>query len=495
MKHAIFLQAPKADAYVIAYFSNAFPRQHPILDLFSSLDKKYATALSKKLTGEGEFTIALLPDAQKKVCLLCLGQRDMWGFRRLRLAVRKIFQALKGAHCAEIALHVDDFTTTRQSLETIAETIASNAEMAVYEFVSYRSAPKEGWNAIESVSYGIKDSARKRAIQRAVETGAIIGQEVNAARELANTPGGDMTPRLLAQAAKRRGAHCGFTVKVIGEAEMKKMGMGGILGVSCGSKEEAQLIVCEYRNAAASKKPYVFVGKGITFDTGGINLKPTAGMDEMHMDMSGGAAVISALAALSRMKAKANIIGIIAAAENMPSGESYRPGDVLKMMSGTTVEVANTDAEGRIVVADALTYATRYEPSIVLDVATLTGACCVALGRHAFAILSPDEEFASRLGNLGESSGDYAWPLPMWAEYEADVKGTVGDIANALKSRDAGAINGGMFLYQFAKKFPRWAHLDIASTMVTSSDQYLSKGASGSGTRLLIEVGRNYGRV
>jgi leucyl aminopeptidase len=273
---------------------------------------------------------------------------------------------------------------------------------------------------------------------------------------------------------------------------MEKLGMGAILGVARGSAEEPQFIIMEYFGAAKSQKPIVYVGKGVTFDTGGINLKPSHGFDEMHMDMAGGAAVISAVCAIARLGCKLNVVGIVPAVENMPSGSSYRPGDILRSMSGKTIEIRNTDAEGRVILSDALTYSERYHPSLVVDIATLTGACMVALGDHAFAVLSPSDELAEKIKLLGEVSGDYCWPLPLWEEYEHDVRGTIGDVSNAAKNHPrGGTINAACFLQEFSKAFPKWAHLDIASTMTSVPSQYLAPGATGTGTRILIEIARS----
>jgi len=246
----------------------------------------------------------------------------------------------------------------------------------------------------------------------------------------------------------------------------------------------------EYYGAGKKEAPYVFVGKGVTFDTGGLNLKPEKGMNDMHLDMLGGAAVIAALGAAARLKLPVNIVGLVPTVENMPGNAGYRPGDVLKSLSGKTIEVLNTDAEGRIILADALTYAERYQPKLVVDVATLTGACQVALGLKVAGLMTPDTELQSKLQQVAEASGDYAWPLPMWEEYEEEIKGTFADVQNTGKSGYGGAITAAMFLWQFAKNYP-WAHLDIAGTMKTVEGQHLAKGASGAGTRFLIEIARN----
>ena len=247
----------------------------------------------------------------------------------------------------------------------------------------------------------------------------------------------------------------------------------------------------EYYGGKKNDAPFVFVGKGVTFDTGGLNLKPEDHMLDMWMDMCGGAAVISALGAIAKLKLPVNVIGLVPAVENMPGGAGYRPGDLLKSLSGKYIEVLNTDAEGRVILADALTYAEKYKPRLVVDVATLTGACMVALGAQAAGLFTPDDKIANELLTAGEISGDYLWRLPLWEEYEDEVKGTFGDVQNLGKSRYGGAITAAMFLYQFAKKYP-WVHIDIAGTMKAVDGQGLAKGATGTGTRVLIELAKNY---
>ena len=266
--------------------------------------------------------------------------------------------------------------------------------------------------------------------------------------------------------------------------------MGGVLGGAQGSDEDPQFIILEYFGAAKSEKPIVLVGKGVTFDTGGLNLKPSAYIYEMHMDMSGGAAVIHTVVLAARLGLKINVVGLVPAVENMPSGSSYHPGDLLKSMSGKTIEVLDTDAEGRIILADALTYAQKfYSPRLVVDVATLTGSAAGALGERASAIFTPDENLEKKFRILGEASGDYVWPLPLWEEYEEEVKGTFGDWANVGKTRYGGAITAAVFLWQFIKesKIP-WVHIDMAPRMTSIEGEYLSKGAAGAPVRLLIKL-------
>ena len=268
---------------------------------------------------------------------------------------------------------------------------------------------------------------------------------------------------------------------------MKILKMGGVLGVAQGSSEEPKFIVMEYSGGGKKDKPFVLVGKGVTFDSGGLNLKPSQHIYEMHMDMSGGSAVINTIALAARLKLKRNVIALVPAVENMPSGSSYRPGDLLRTMSGKTIEVLDTDAEGRVILSDALTYAEQYQPKLVVDVATLTGAAAVALGQRASGIFTKDEKLARLAQELGEEAGDYVWPLPLWDEFEDEIKGTFGDWANVGRTRYGGASTGAIFLYQFAKNYP-WLHIDIAPTMTSIDGQFLAKGATGVPVRLLLKL-------
>ncbi|QQS20705.1 MAG: leucyl aminopeptidase family protein [Candidatus Moraniibacteriota bacterium] len=259
-----------------------------------------------------------------------------------------------------------------------------------------------------------------------------------------------------------------------------------------GSAIPPKLILLEYRGAKdVRESPIVFVGKGVTFDTGGINLKPSDAILGMNMDMSGGAAVLHALSLSARLGVRKNLVALIPAVENMPSGSSYRPGDVLRSMSGKTIEVLNTDAEGRIILADALHYAKRYHPRLVVDVATLTGAALVALGERASAIFTRDAELEKGIRELGELSGDFVWPLPLWEEYDEEIRGTFGDVANIGRTKWGGAITAAAFLAQFAIGY-RWVHIDMAPRMTAVEGEYLAKGAAGAPVRLLLKIAEAY---
>ena len=396
--------------------------------------------------------ITRTPD-KRTVIEMQIEKREKMTRRKLIALVRKMVACAKSAKKKKIAFAFADLRFPHLDISDaeLAELIAVNMEMANFEFVKYKTKPKEGWDVLTEVIIVNKDD---HDIERAFKKGKTIGEGVNATRALANTPGGDMTPSLLAESAIAAAKDLPITVTVFDVAGMEELGMGAILGVGKGSTDAPKFIVMEYMSGPEDEKPVVLVGKGITFDSGGLNLKPSAHIYEMHMDMSGGAAVMHAIVLAAKLKLKKNIVALIPAAENMPSGSSYRPGDVLTSMSGKTIEIMNTDAEGRVVLADALTYAEKYKPRLVVDVATLTGAAMVALGSHASALFTSEQKLEDLFRSLGETSGDHVWPLPMGEEYESDIKGTFGDWANDGKSRYGGAIQGAMFLAQFAKNYP-----------------------------------------
>ncbi len=451
-------------------------KKHPFFHALDAKEREYVKSIEKNLK-EGE-NVVLLPGGRKAI-FMHLPKK--FNHRKSITLMRQVIVTAKSNKLKNIAVDMDDFLTGEKDFDKILPRVAAmEFEIANFEFVKYKTPPKGGWNFIENVLvFDGKDATG------ALREGKIIGEEINKTRELSNTPGGDMTPEVLAKAATAAGKKSGFKVKILNENEIEKLGMGGILGVARGSSEKPKFIIMEYLKGG-KEKPIVLVGKGVTFDSGGLNLKPSSGIYEMHMDMSGGAAVIRILAAAARLKLKKNIIGIVPAVENMPSGSSYHPGDLLKTMSGKTIEVLNTDAEGRVILADALHYAKRYKPQLVIDIATLTGAAMVALGQRASAIFSTDEKFVEKMQESGELAGDYVWPLPLWEEYEEDIKGTFGDVANDAKTRYGGTITAAAFLWQFIKGTP-WVHIDMAPRMTSIDGEYLAKGAAGSPVPLLLQ--------
>jgi leucyl aminopeptidase len=414
--------------------------------------------------------------------------------RKFILLARKIIQEAKKHRAKKISIDYSDldFKSVSRKAEEIAAIAVENFEMANYEFVKYKEIPKEGWSFVEEIKI-IADKKDLKNIGKGIKEGKIIGEETTACREISNMPGGNMTPEVLVQEIKKAIRNTPIKMKVLEVSEIKKLGMGGILGVSRGSVEKPKFIILEYM-MSRKEKPIVFIGKGITFDTGGLNVKPENYMSEMHMDMSGGAAVAHAIIAAAKLGIKKKIVGLVPTAENMPSGESYRPGDILKTISGKTIEIANTDAEGRVVLADAHGYAERYDPKLVVNIATLTGAAGVALGERASALFSKSNKTANKIFELAEDAGDPVWQLPLWEEYKGDIKGNFGDVANLRSNGDqryGGAIHAAMFLAEFAEKFSEWVHIDIGPRDTVNPDELLSKGASGVGVRLLVKVIEN----
>lgn len=383
----------------------------------------------------------------------------------------------------------------KEDSQSLFEEFIVNADMASYRYIQYKEKPKEGWKILEEMVIQVPSQGKTNFVNT-LGRARKIAEAVTLARNLSNTPGGHMTPEVLAHFARRITQGTPIRCKILKDKEMKRLGMGGVLGVAQGSKARPRFIILEYKGSSNQKeRPVVLIGKGVTYDSGGIDAKPSPYGLEMKMDMSGGAAVMASLGALVKMKIKKNIVVLIPAVENMPSGESYRPGDVLKSLSGKTIEVLNTDAEGRIILADALTYAKRYNPKEVIDVATLTGAAEVALGKRASAIFSPQETMLAEAQKCGEESGDRMWPLPLWEEYEGDIMGDFGDVANMQTKgdwREGGTIIAAVFLWQFAKDFPKWLHIDMAPRMTPSHDEMMMKGATGSPVRFLIRFLERY---
>ena len=494
MQINVFKKVPGDAVSVCVIKEDGNVHLHPFFVLLNAGDKEYFNAALNSFSRSGECARVLMLPSGRMVLLLGAVPKAKFTNRKAILAARRVIVVSRKEKFKKIAVALDDFRArgTPQEAGLLA---AMQFEIANFEFVKYKTPPKEGWILVEDITLFSK--LQSATLTRAVQEGKIIGEEINATRVLSNTPGGDMTPSHLAEAAVEAGKRAGFKVSVLDEKEIAKLKMGGVLGVAKGSSEKPRFIVMEYLKGKKGEAPTVLVGKGVTFDTGGLNLKPEQGIYEMHMDMSGGAAVIHTIAALARIKAKKNVIGIIPAVENMPSGSSYRPGDVLTTMSGKTIEVMNTDAEGRIILADALEYAKRFSPKLVVDIATLTGAAVVALGQRATVLFSTNAQVERTLRTVGDATGDFVWPLPLWEEYEDDVRGTFGDVSNTGKNRYGGAINGAVFLRQFIRNadgkdaYP-WVHLDISPRMTTIEGEFLAKGAAGASVALLVKFLREF---
>ncbi|MBP7452297.1 MAG: leucyl aminopeptidase [Ottowia sp.] len=353
---------------------------------------------------------------------------------------------------------------------------------ASYQYTTTKSKPKDAQASkgqLKKLVLGVPDAS---AVRAAYTQALGVAQGVEFAREWANRPANYATPTLLAQAAQKLGKAAQLSCEVLGPKEVAKLGMGAFQAVAQGSAEELRFIVLRYQGGAKSDAPVVLVGKGITFDTGGISLKPAGDMDEMKFDMGGAASVLGVFRALGELQPAVNVIGLIPACENMPDGRAVKPGDVVTSMSGQTIEILNTDAEGRLVLCDALTYAERFKPRAVIDIATLTGACVIALGGVRSGLFSPDDALAQALQSAGQQALDPCWRLPLDDEYADGLKTNFADVAN-VAGRPAGAITAAKFLQRFTAAYP-WAHLDIAGTAWKSG---AAKGATGRPVGLLVQ--------
>jgi leucyl aminopeptidase len=420
----------------------------------------------------------------KRIALLGLGAADELDAEGVRRMAGRGVRLAERLRLPGVSFWVDASLPLDASVA--AQSAAEGASLAAWRFREMKSFEGEDDAPVDVVSIDILGDGDAAALTGGVELGTVIAAGENLARTLQSRPGNVATPSHLADEASRMCAEVGLEVMVLDEERMRQEGMVALLEVSRGSEEEARLIVMEHRGGEEGAPPLVLVGKGLTFDAGGISLKPPAGMEEMKYDMSGGAAVIGAMQAIARLGVKANVTGIVPSSENLPSGTALKPGDVIGSLAGKTIEVVNTDAEGRLILADALAYGARLEPAAMVDCATLTGAVVIGLGHHAAAVMGSDDGLIGELIAAGESSGERCWQLPLWKEYRKQLDSEVADIVN-VGGRPGGSITAACFLADFAGERP-WAHLDIAGTAYGDGTlSYQRKGAYGFPTRLLVE--------
>jgi len=420
----------------------------------------------------------------ERVLLVGLGKKDTYNDRAFRDAVGAAAKVIASgnAESAAVALSSD---LPGRSLAWRVQTAARIFADAAYRFdVPRQNKDAKSRGAKQLVLLVGKVDAE---VETAMSRGAAIAEGMALTKDLNNLGGNVCNPQYLADTAVALGKQFGFAVEVLERADMEKLGMGSFLSVGQASYSPCKMIVLHHKGGAASAPPVVLVGKGITFDTGGVSLKPGANLDEMKFDMSGAGSVIGVFNTISRMKLPLNVIGVVAAAENMPGGNASRPGDVVRSMAGITIEILNTDAEGRLLLCDALTYSERFKPACVIDIATLTGACVIALGSHASGLMANDDALAAELLACGTDTGDRAWQLPLWDDYMPQLKSNFADMSN-LGGPPGGAITGALFLSRFAKTY-KWAHLDVAGTAWKSGKD---KGSTGRPVPLLTQflVGR-----
>jgi leucyl aminopeptidase len=411
-----------------------------------------------------------------RVAFACMGEVGEGGsVKALRKAVAAGLALFKSGGAKHLALAVAGVTELTQAhAETVVTTVADG--LYVYRQTKPSAAPSPKLRTLTLLCGKSSASAVASGLRR----GEALASGIDLARECANLPGNHCTPGHLAAQARKLGKELGLSVQVLERKQCEKLGMGSFLAVAQGSEQPPKFIVARWNGAGKTDAPVVLVGKGITFDSGGISIKPGAEMDEMKFDMGGAASVLGTLRAVAEMGARVNLVGIIPACENLPSGRAVKPGDVVTSMSGQTIEILNTDAEGRLILCDALTYAERLKPAVVVDVATLTGACVIALGHHRSGLFSSDDALAAELLSAGESALDPAWRMPLDEEYDEGLKSNFADMAN-IGSRAGGSITAAMFLKRFTAKL-RWAHLDIAGTAWKSG---AAKGATGRPVPLL----------
>ncbi|HXH02200.1 MAG TPA: leucyl aminopeptidase [Candidatus Competibacteraceae bacterium] len=424
-----------------------------------------------------------LPDtACERVLLVGCGKKDELDDRRYRQILANAASALDALHASSAVSYLAELEVKGRDLAWKARQLAEVTEHTLYRFDQLKSEKDKRRRKLARIILGLTERSEQTAAERGLKEGQAIAVGQHLVRDLGNLPGNICTPTYLAEQAKLLAdSDTRFSLQVLEREDMEKLGMGALLSVAKGSVQPPKLIVLEYRNGGDAK-PIALIGKGITFDTGGISIKPSADMDEMKFDMCGAASVLGTLKAVAQLELPLNVVGIIAAAENMPSGQASKPGDIVTSLSGQTVEILNTDAEGRLVLCDALTYAERFQPAAVVDIATLTGACVIALGRHPHGLFSNDDKLAQELLTASQAAADRAWQMPLWEDYQSQLDSNFADMAN-IGGRDAGAITAACFLSRFAKKY-KWAHLDIAGTAWKTGKE---KGATGRPVPLLTQ--------
>ena len=454
--------------------------------------KKAIQALLKSKQFHGKLSETfILPVDGRWLFLVGAGKKEELTLDRIRQAA--------GTVCRRAAaMGVESITRglvalPGSSVQETAQALTEGTILGTYRYNEFKAKSKDDPAGLKSVTVVVsaKDAA---AVRRGVGRGQIVAEAACWTRDLGNRPSNRMTPTMLAREAQAAAKKYKFRCRVLGPAQQKRLGMNALLGVARGSREPSQFIILEYKGPrAAAKKPLLFIGKGITFDSGGISIKPSSKMEEMKFDMCGGAAVLGAFRAVAGLKLPVHLVGLVPATENLPGGSAQKPGDVVRAIGGKTIEVINTDAEGRLVLADALGYARRfYKPAAMIDLATLTGACVVALGSHCSGLMGNNSKWNEQVKAASNRTHERAWELPLWPEYTEAVKSGVADVQNVGDGK-AGTITAAAFLQEFAGKEIPWVHLDIAGTAWADGDKgYIRKGGTGVGVRLLVDLASHW---
>jgi leucyl aminopeptidase len=455
-------EASNAPCVVVGLFDD-----HDLAGAVARLDEASAGAIKRLIEshdlsgklGASNVLFALPNVASKRVLVIGLGEPKKFDGPRFARANAEAARVLKGLPIDSAVSFLSEVEVNGKDSAWKLRTAALASDAQVYKYVA-TFKPREKTKTPEFAALSFAGTQAEAGV---LQQATSIANGVRFARELGNLPPNICTPAYLGDTAQRLATdHPGVVCEVLDEAEMKKLGMGSLLGVAQGSANKPRLIVLQWNGAAETEKPYALVGKGVTFDTGGISIKPSAGMEEMKFDMCGAAGVLGAFLSAVELKLKLNIVCVVPAVENMPGSNAQRPSDVVTSMSGQTIEVLNTDAEGRLILCDALTFVQKYKPQVIIDAATLTGACVVALGKHATGLMTHDDALAEDLLKAGNATLDRAWRLPLWDDYQSQLETGYADVAN-IGGKYAGAITAGCFLARFTDGF-RWAHLDIAGT-------------------------------
>ena len=416
--------------------------------------------------------------------LIGLGEKSHLTNEKIRCAAAAGIKSAHSSKSSSMVFSALDSTVEQLSDYETVHSIVEGATLGAYRFDKYLTQGKEK-SQIESVTVALANVAFAIGKKAAHDAG-LLCEAVYLTRDLSNAPANEVFPEILANTAAKMARKYGISAKILDEKQIRAMKMGGLLAVNSGSARPPRFITLKYKGNSRSKDWYAIVGKGITFDSGGISIKPSANMAEMKMDMAGAAAVIGTMQALASLKIPVNVVGIAPSTENLPSGSAYKPGDIVTTMSGITIEVDNTDAEGRVILSDGLYYAQQYKPKAIVDLATLTGACVVALGQHATGMFGTSEDIMAQLKDAGEKTYERVWQMPIYEEYEKQIKSDIADVKN-VGGRWAGAITAALFLKKFVGDYP-WVHLDIAGTaMLEEATDYSPKGGSGVGVRLLTQ--------
>lgn len=485
------LQDVKSQAVVLALFQD----QKELTGTSLVIDQE-SRGLITELINNGDFagkpsqttvvhTRGAIP--AQRIALVGLGKKSEVDLEKIRAAFSKVMQYLRSMNIKEASTSIDS-DILFEGKDKIVQAVVEGALLGLYQYTPYKTVGRDDIREMEQLNIVVDEDYS--IVESAVKNAQVITSGVYFARDLVSAPSNEMTPSIMARKAGEVARRKNVSCKVLDRGKMKKMGMNSFLGVAAGSSEEPKFIILEYSGGRRREAPVVLVGKGITFDTGGICLKPADKMDEMKTDMAGGAAVMATVMVAADLRLPLNIVGLIPATENMPGGSALKPGDILKSYSGKTIEIINTDAEGRLLLADALAYAAEYKPAAIIDVATLTGACVIALGEDVVGMLGTDAGIKEKINKAARETGELVWELPLWDQYSELIKSDIADYKNT-GGRIASTITAAAFLSKFAGDFP-WVHLDIAGPAWRTKDKpYIPKGASGVTVRLLTEYLRN----